>query len=110
MVQKERLEGIVDLVVLILTVISGISLVVAGFGIVTAMLSSVSERTKEIGIKKAIGASNARSLSEFLTEALMLSAAHQTVWLFRRSISSIRKEHRITFRMRFPCPATAVHG
>lgn len=74
-VQKERLEGIVNLVVLILTVISGISLVVAGFGIVTAMLSSVSERTREIGIKKAIGASDGRILSEFLTEALMLSAA-----------------------------------
>lgn len=74
-VQKERLEGIVDLVVLILTVISGISLVVAGFGIVTAMLSSVSERTREIGIKKAIGASSGRILAEFLIEALMLSAA-----------------------------------
>lgn len=74
-VQKERLEGLVDVVVLVLTAISAISLVVSGFGIVTAMLSAVSERTREIGIKKAIGATNGRILSEFLTEAVLLSAA-----------------------------------
>lgn len=74
-VQKERLEGLVDVVALVLTAISAISLVVSGFGIVTAMLSAVSERTREIGIKKAIGATNGRILSEFLTEAVLLSAA-----------------------------------
>ncbi len=74
-VQKERLEGLLSLVTLILTVISAISLLVSGFGIVTAMLSSVSERTREIGIKKAIGATGRRILWEFLTEALLLSAA-----------------------------------
>ena len=85
-VQKERLEGIVNLIVLILTVISGISLVVAGFGIVTAMLSSVSERTREIGIKKAIGATSGRILSEFLIEALMLSAAGAIVGMIPAAI------------------------
>lgn len=85
-VQKERLEGIVDLVVLILTVISGISLVVAGFGIITAMLSSVSERTREIGIKKAIGASSGRILSEFLVEALILSAAGALVGMIPAAV------------------------
>ncbi len=74
-VQKERLEGLVDVVALVLTAISAISLVVSGFGIVTAMLSAVSERTREIGIKKAIGATNGRILAEFLTEAVLLSAA-----------------------------------
>ncbi len=74
-VQKERLQGLVDKVVLVLTVISGISLVVSGFGIVTSMLSAVSERTREIGIKKAIGATNRRILAEFLTESVMISAA-----------------------------------
>ena len=78
-VQKERLEGLVDKVVLVLTVISGISLVVSGFGIVTSMLSAVSERTREIGIKKAIGATNRRILAEFLTESIMISAAGAVV-------------------------------
>ncbi len=74
-VQKDRLEQLVDVVALVLTAISAISLVVSGFGIVTSMLSSVSERTREIGIKKAIGASSRRILWEFLTEAVLLSAA-----------------------------------
>lgn len=73
--QKARLEGLVDMIALILAAISAISLVVSGFGIVTAMLSAVSERTREIGIKKAIGATNRRILLEFLTESILLSAA-----------------------------------
>ncbi len=72
--QKTRLERLVNTVVLVLTAISAIALVVSGFGIVTAMLSAVSERTREIGIKKAIGATNRRILSEFLIEAVLLSA------------------------------------
>lgn len=73
--QKERLSGLMDIVSLILTAISGISLLVSGLGIMTIMLVSVSERTREIGIKKAIGASNRRILGEFLAEAAVLSLA-----------------------------------
>ena len=74
-VQKERLENLLDVVTLVLTAISGISLVVSGFSIMTVMLSAVSERTREIGIKKAIGATSHRILCEFLAEAVILSAA-----------------------------------
>lgn len=74
-VQKDRLERLVDIVAAVLTVISGVSLVVSGFGIMTVMLSSVSERTREIGIKKAIGATGGRILAEFLIEAVVLSLA-----------------------------------
>ncbi len=74
-VQKDRLEQLVDVVALVLTALSAISLVVSGFGIVTSMLSAVSERTREIGIKKAIGATEKRILWEFLAEAVILSAA-----------------------------------
>ncbi len=74
-VQKDRLTRIVDVVAAVLTVLGGVSLLVSGFGIMTAMLSSVSERTREIGIKKAIGATRRRILAEFLTEAVLLSAA-----------------------------------
>lgn len=72
--QKDRLDRVVDVVALVLTALSGISLLVSGIGIMTIMLSSVSERTREIGIKKALGATRGRILSEFLTEAVILSA------------------------------------
>lgn len=72
-VQKERLSGLMDIVTLVLTVISGISLLVSGMGVMTVMLSSVSERTREIGIKKAIGATRGRIMGEFLAEAVVLS-------------------------------------
>lgn len=73
--QKDRLGRLVDIVAGVLTVLSGVSLVVSGFGIMTVMLSSVSERTREIGIKKAIGATQNRILAEFLAEAVLLSCA-----------------------------------
>ena len=71
--QRDRLGNLLDIVSLVLTVISGISLVVSGLGIMTIMLVSVGERTKEIGIKKAIGASRGRILWEFLAEAVGIS-------------------------------------
>ncbi|MBQ9964211.1 MAG: ABC transporter permease [Clostridia bacterium] len=79
--QKDRLTRIVDVVAAVLTVLSGVSLVVSGFGIMTVMLSSVSERTREIGVKKAIGATQRRILAEFLTEAILLSVAGALVGL-----------------------------
>ncbi len=78
-VQKERLEGLVSVVTWILTAISGISLLVSGFSIMTVMLSAVSERTREIGIKKAIGATGKRILAEFLTESVILSGVGAVV-------------------------------
>ncbi|HIW74828.1 MAG TPA: ABC transporter permease [Firmicutes bacterium] len=71
--QRDRLGNLLDIVSLVLTVISGISLVVSGLGIMTIMLVSVSERTREIGVKKAIGASRSRILWEFLAEAVTIS-------------------------------------
>ncbi len=71
--QKEKLNNILDIITLVLAVIAGISLVVAGLSIMTVMLVSVSERTREIGIKKSIGASRSKILWEFLAEALLIS-------------------------------------
>jgi len=53
--------------------IAGISLVVGGIGIANIMLVSVMERTREIGIRKAVGATSATILSQFLTEAIVIS-------------------------------------
>lgn len=71
--QKSRLDSLMNIVALILTVISGVSLLVSGLGIMTIMLVSVNERVREIGIKKAIGAPRRRIWMEFLAESVALS-------------------------------------
>ena len=72
--QRVRLERLVTILSLGLTAIGGVSLLVSGCGIMTVMLSSVHERMREIGIKKAIGAVKGRILAEFLVGALLISA------------------------------------
>ena len=71
--QKTKLMGTLDIVSSSLTIIGIISLLVSGLGTMTVMLFSVSERTKEIGIKKSIGAKGRDIVKEFIIETLLLS-------------------------------------
>ena len=55
--------------------IAAISLLVGGIGVANVMITSVTERTREVGIRKALGATRVQILSQFLVEASMLSAS-----------------------------------
>jgi len=67
------LSQITNVLTVFLGLIAGISLLVGGIGIMNIMLVSVTERTREIGLRKAVGAKRADILVQFLAEAIVLS-------------------------------------
>jgi putative ABC transport system permease protein len=70
---RETQERVVSVLGLLLTSIAAISLLVGGIGIMNIMLVSVTERTRDIGIRMAIGATRWHILVQFLTESVLLS-------------------------------------
>ena len=71
----QRQQSVTGTMTTLLSAVAVISLIVGGIGIMNIMLVSVTERTKEIGIRKSIGAPRTTILRQFLFEALFLSIA-----------------------------------
>ena len=70
--QAERTRAMFNV---LLVVIAGISLLVGGIGIMNIMLATVTERTREIGIRRALGATQRHIIQQFLTETVVLTAS-----------------------------------
>lgn len=90
--QKDMLkmfDEILSLVTALLSGIAAISLVVGGIGIMNIMLVSVTERTREIGLRKAVGATFGNILIQFLIEASILSLIGGVVGVFVSFVASI---------------------
>lgn len=81
-------SSITDTLGLLLTGIAAISLIVGGIGIMNIMLVSVRERTREIGVRRAIGAKQSNILTQFLIEAIVLSLAGGVIGLILGQIAA----------------------
>ena len=100
-------EQVLGIVQIILGAIAGISLLVGGIGIMNIMLVSVTERTREIGLRKALGAKRRDILTQFLTEAAVLSLCGGAIgvgigWLIVKIMSIVAANAGFPFPAMLP--------
>jgi putative ABC transport system permease protein len=98
----EDFHKVTAMVALVVVVLSSIGLLVGGIGVMNIMLVSVTERTREIGIRKAIGARRSDIVLQFLTEAVVLTGLGGMLGMFFGWLVSL------VARLVFPSLPTAV--
>ena len=101
---EEALDSITSVLSVLLGGIAAISLVVGGIGIMNIMMVTVTERTREIGIRKAIGASRGTILTQFLMEAVVLCMMGCGLgiflsWAILQVVSTVVASTGIVFRL-----------
>lgn len=72
--QLEQINGTLNVMTTFISMVAGISLLVGGIGVMNIMLVSVTERTREIGIRKALGAKTGSIMAQFLMESAFITA------------------------------------
>ncbi|HOD01472.1 MAG TPA: ABC transporter permease [bacterium] len=85
----DSIQSILNMLTIALASISGISLLVGGIGIMNIMLVSVAERTKEIGLRKALGATSSDIRNQFMAEAILISSLGGLVGLLLGWVATI---------------------
>ncbi|MFA5070192.1 MAG: ABC transporter permease [Patescibacteria group bacterium] len=90
-------DQILSLMTNMLLTLAIISLIVGGIGIMNIMLVSVTERTKEIGLRKAVGASNSSILIQFLTEAVILGLFGGVIGVGLAKVGSLIVKYKFNF-------------
>ena len=103
-VLEDTLSSITSILTILLGGIAAISLIVGGIGIMNIMLVTVTERTREIGIRKAIGASRGTILSQFLMEAVVLCMLGCCLgiflsWAILQTVSTVVASLDMTFTL-----------
>ena len=103
-VLEDTVNSITSVLTILLGGIAAISLVVGGIGIMNIMLVTVTERTREIGIRKAIGASRGTILSQFLMEAVVLCMLGCCLgiflsWAILQTVSTVVSSLDMTFSL-----------
>ena len=112
-VLEDTVSSITSILTVLLGGIAGISLLVGGIGIMNIMLVTVTERTKEIGIRKAIGASRGVILRQFLLEAIVLCMIGCLIgilvsWVILSLVSVAVSSLSLTFNMNITVVIVAV--